>query len=1048
MLRRQCFRFSLTAGLAVLLLSLPAYAQVDVSVLAGMKARSIGPAGMSGRIGAIDAVDADPNVIYVGASTGGLWKSTSGGVTWTPVLDGEPASSIGAVAIFQAAPDIVWVGTGERNRRNSAGVGTGVYKTMDGGRTWQRVGLENTGAIEAIILHPTDPNVAYVGALGNTWAESPDRGVFKTTDGGKTWTKTLYVNQRTGVGDLVMDPSNPNKLLAAMWEHRRWPWFFKSGGPGSGLYVTHDGGGTWKQLTAKDGLPEGELGRMGIDFSRSNPKIVYMVVEAAKNVMLRSTDGGLTWTVVNRSSGIAERPFYYAQVRVDPLNENRVYNVHGTIDLSEDGGKNFRVLLPFARVHVDHHAFWVSPDGKILLDGNDGGVYISRDRGESWQFVENLPLAQFYHINVDLDTPYNVLGGLQDNGSWRGPSAVWENGGIRYYHWREVAFGDGFAVVADPKNARFVYAMSQGGAIVRSDLETGEWKAIRPAHPDGVDLRFNWNAGIAIDPHDGAVYYGSQFVHRSADLGATWTIISPDLSTNDPEKQRQLESGGLTYDVTAAENHTTIMTIAPSPVERGVIWVGTDDGNVQLTRDGGGAWTNLADRIRGVPRNTWVPHIEPSKFEGGTAFVAFDDHRRGNNQPYLFKTTDYGRTWTSLITPDIEPFNFVHVVEQDPVVPDLLFLGTEYGMYVTLDGGTKWQLWRHGLPRAPHQALIVHPRDGDLVIGTHGRAVYILDDVRPLRALARDPGLAARDLHLFEVPPAIQYQTKSVLGIRFLADAKFVGPNRPYGALLTYVVKDGNDTAKVKIEVVDGAGAIRTFQGPAKTGMNRAAWDLRRDGFKQLQDDDTPSEFLPPGPPALPGTYTVKITHGDHQSSATVEVTVDPRFQLALADRRSKLDLLLTVGQRREVAVEAVERLRNARKAVDQVLERLKPKTDDGARALRQGADSLRRQLDAVEELFVGPLNRQGIVGNPKAVMNRMSAVYGSLSSSWGPPTEAERTYWRLAEAALPPALERVNLFAEDLAAFRARLLPADVDLFPAYPPLTPEWRRAPGALP
>jgi photosystem II stability/assembly factor-like uncharacterized protein len=1046
MLPTRLLKWALTAGLALIALALPLQAQVDVGTLAGMKARSIGPAGMSGRIGAIDAVNADPNVIYVGGATGGLWKSTSGGVTWTPVLDDHPASSIGAVAVYQAAPDVVWVGTGERNRRNSAGVGTGVYKTMDGGRTWEPVGLENTGAIDAIILHPSNPDIAYVGALGNTWAETADRGVFKTTDGGKTWSKILYVNERTGAGDLVMDPSNPNKLLAAMWEHRRWPWFFRSGGPGSGLYVTHDGGAGWKQLTSADGLPEGELGRIGLDFSRSNPDVVYAVVEARKNVLLRSTDGGLSWSVVNRADNIAERPFYYGQVRVDPLNENRVYNVHGTIDLSEDGGKNFRTLLPFARVHVDHHAFWVGPDGKLLIDGNDGGVYLSRDRGESWQFVENLPLAQFYHINVDLDTPYHVMGGLQDNGSWRGPSTVWENGGIRYYHWREVAFGDGFAVVADPRNTRFAYAMSQGGAIVRSDLETGEWKAIRPAHPDGVDLRFNWNAGIAIDPHDGAVYYGSQFLHRSTDLGQTWSIISPDLTTNDPEKQRQLESGGLTYDVTAAENHTTILTIAPSPVERGVIWVGTDDGNVQLTRDGGRTWSNLADRIRGVPPTTWVPHIEASKFDAGTAFVVFDDHRRGNNQPYVFKTTDYGRSWASLVTQDLEPFNFVHVVEQDPAVADLLFLGTEYGMYVSLDGGKTWHLWRHGLPRAPHQALMVHPRDGDLVVGTHGRAAYIVDDIGPLRALAREPGLATRELHLFDVPAAIQYQPASVLGMRFLADAKFVGTNRPYGALLTYLVKAGSDSARAKIEVLDDAGAvIRTFQGPAKTGVNRAAWDLRRDGFKTLQDDDTPSEFLPPGPPALPGRYTVRITHGDHQSSAAAAVAADPRFQLTLEDRRAKLDLLTAVGRRREVAVEAVERLRNARKAVDQVLERLRGKSDDAAQPLRAAADSLKKRIDVVEEAFVGPLDRQGITDAPHAVMDQMNAVYGSLASSWGAPTEAERTYWRQAEGTLPPALERTNaLLAQDVAAFRARLSGADLELFPSQEPLTPEWQRKP----
>lgn len=1055
-------RFRILLGLFLLMPTALA-AQIDVSQLAGLKPRSIGPSGMSGRISAIDAVHADPNIIYVGSATGGLWKSTSGGVTWTPLTDSLPAYSIGAVAIYQAAPDIVWIGTGERNRRNTAGVGTGVYKSLDGGKTWRQMGLDSTGAIDAILLHPANPDVAYVGALGNTWSENAHRGVYQTTDGGETWRKILYVNETTGAGDLVMDPANPNHLIAAMWDHRRWPWFFRSGGPGSGLHVTYDGGETWRKLTPKEGLPEGELGRIGLDFARGNPKVVYAVVEARRNVMLRSEDGGDTWTVVNRNRGIAERPFYYAQVRVDPTNENRVYNVHGTIDLSEDGGKNFRVLLPFERVHVDHHALWLSPDGKILIDGNDGGVYISRDRGASWRFVENLPLAQFYHINVDMATPFNLMGGLQDNGSWRGPSQVWHNGGIRYYDWKEVGFGDGFAVLADPNRPRYVFATSQGGNIIRSDLETGERKSIRPAHPQGVELRFNWNAGMAIDPHDGALYLGSQFLHKSTDLGTTWTIISPDLTTNDPEKQKQNESGGLTRDVTTAENHTTILTVAPSPVARGVIWVGTDDGNVQLTRDGGATWVNVVDRIRGVPRHTWVPHIEASKFEGGTAFVTFDDHRRGNNTPYLFKTTDYGRTWTSLVTTDIEPFNFVHVIEQDPVNANLLFLGTEHGLYVTFDGARKWRLWRHGFPRAPTLALIVHPRDHDLVIATHGRSAYVLDDVRPLRALAAEPAIAAKPLHLFEIPPAVRYEVAQVDGMRFVADAMFIGENRPYGALLTYLVgstraqvaEDGQrDTTKadtlVTVEVVDEGGAvIRRFQEPAKPGVNRTAWDLRRDGFRRPRGEreETPAAFRPPGPPALPGRYTMRIKHQGNEASASVEVREDPRFNVPLATQREKLDFILAVGRRQEVAAEAVDRLRDAKRAADRAVEQARAArgAQDSAsvKALEQAADSLKKRLTEVEELFTGPQETQGIVRAPDAVLPQLGNVYGSLMSSREAPTDAERRYLRDAEEDLQRAIERVNsVFAQDVARFRERVRALNVEFFPAQEPLTLERPR------
>jgi photosystem II stability/assembly factor-like uncharacterized protein len=1046
--RPQRVRSLTAASTLLLILAAPLGAQLDTSLFHGMPVRSIGPSGMSGRIGAIDAVERDPNVIYVGAATGGLWRSTTGGVTWEPLMDHLPASSIGAVAIHQRAPDIVWVGTGERNRRNSAGVGTGVYKSIDGARTWSHMGLEQSGAIDAILVHPDDPDLVYVGALGSTWKDSEDRGVYRTTDGGATWERILYVNTRTGAGDLVMDPSNPDHLIASMWEHRRWPWFFTSGGPGSGLYVTYDGGDHWNELGPQHGLPEGELGRIGLDFARGNPDVVYAVVEAERSVMLRSDDGGHSWTAVNREEGIAERPFYYAQIRVDPTNENRVYNVHGTIDLSDDGGKTFTTLLPFERVHVDHHAFWVSPDGRTLIDGNDGGVYLSHDRGGSWRFVENLPLAQFYHINVDRAVPFNIYGGLQDNGSWKGPSHVWHNGGIRYYHWEEVAFGDGFATIVDPTDGRYGYAMSQGGYIVRFDTLTGERTSIRPAHPEGVALRFNWNAGIATDPFDGCVYYGSQFVHRTCDMGHSWEIISPDLTTNDPEKQRQLQSGGLTYDVTAAENHTTILTIAPSPVERGVIWVGTDDGNVQVTRDGGTTWTNVVGRMRGVPDATWVPHIEASPFDGGTASVVFDDHRRGNDAPYLYRTDDYGRSWTNLVTGDIEPFTFLHALEQDPVEPRLLFLGSEYGMYVSFDAGSEWLLWRHGLPRAPVRALVVHPRDHDLVIGTHGRAAYVLDDVRPLRALAADPRIAGRALHLFPIPEAIQYEVAQVGGMRFLADAKFVGANRPYGALLTYLVggpaDQVADSIQATIEVVDGGGElVRRFRGPAAPGINRTAWNLRMDGPRVPADDDTPEEFRPPGPAVLPGTYTVRVIVGPDTASGSVTVAADPRLPYSLADRRAALEVQRRALQRREVAFEAVHRLETAIAQIDAVLERIG--SDEVLGSLRADGDSLKQRVNAAVDEFTGPRDLQGITGAPRSVNSMMGLAYGQLTSSLGPPTESAVLYLEQAEDRLAEALAEANPVLEAVNAYRSRVIDAGMHLIKEIEPLTMEWEGREG---
>jgi photosystem II stability/assembly factor-like uncharacterized protein len=1035
-------RISVLGAIISLALAIPAAAQVTPQLLDGLQPRNIGPTGMSGRVGAIDAVDANPDILYVGAATGGLWKSVDGGVTWKPLTDSLPAASIGAVAIDQPNPDVVWIGTGERNRRNSAGVGTGVYRSLDAGKTWARMGLENTGAIDAILLDPRNPDVVYVGALGNTWMDSEDRGVYKTTDGGKTWRKVLYVNPRTGAGDLVMDPSNPDHLIAGMWEHRRWPWFFKSGGPGSGIYTTYDGGDTWKKLTPKEGLPEGELGRAGFDFARGKPDVVYALLEAKKSAVLRSDDGGDSWTTVNQTDNINGRPFYYGQIRVDPANQNHVWIVESPVKVSEDGGKTFKVLLGFDKVHVDHHAFWVSPNGRVIADGNDGGVYLSRDGGGTWRFVDNLPFSQFYHVAVDMDTPYHVYGGLQDDGSFIGPAVSWHNGGIRSYDWEEVAFGDGMATFPDPKNPRYGYTTTQNGDILRFDQVTGERKVIKPAPPDtGTDLRFNWNPGLTFDPLDGSIYLGSQFVHQSTDMGNTWITISPDLTTNDSTKQHYRESGGLTYDVSGAEFFTTILQIAPSPVKQGVIWVGTDDGNVQLTRDGGKTWTNVGRAIKGVPTSTWVPHIEPSRFDSAAAFVVFDDHRRGNNQPYLFKTTDFGRTWTSLVTPDLQ--YFLHTMVQDPVSPNLLYLGSEFGLYLSLNGGQSWTLW-HAVPRVPVQGLVVQPREGDLVIGTHGRGAWILDDVGPLRALAADPAIAGRALHLFPIPPAIQYREAQVRGSRFTGDAIFQGKNRPYGALLTYSIKDGSDSGKVTVDVLSGDTVIRSFKGSAKSGINRAAWNLTRNGFRFPRDPRQPPQDEPPsGPDALPGTYTIRVTWRGHSASGAVTVAPDPRLTVSEADRRANLTAILRAGQRQEVATEAVTRLRDAKKAIDRVTEQLAAKDDSASKALRAAGDSVRKKLTEVEELFVGPQDTQGFRDASKAVLYRIAYAIDAMSSSWEAPTAAELAYFQQGEQALQAALPRYNrVMSEEVAAYRQRLAAAQVELLPVQETLTPDWRR------
>jgi photosystem II stability/assembly factor-like uncharacterized protein len=1103
---RRLWRFVAPAAIALVPAAAFAASSVDPDLLAGLRARSIGPAAMSGRIAAVEAVESNPDILYTATATGGVWKSVNAGLSWTPIFDDQPVAATGALAIFQANPDVVWVGTGEGNPRNSVSIGNGIYRTLDGGKTWTHLGLEATERIHRIVLHPGDPDVAWVAALGQAWGENVDRGVFKTTDGGKTWRKVLYVDPRTGAADMVSDPSNPNKLFVAMWDYRRWPWLFRSGGPGSGLYVTVDGGETWKRYSEEDGLPKGDLGRIGLAISRSNPNIVYALVEAEKSALLRSSDGGKTWSKVNEDQRTAERPFYYADIEVDPVWPNRLYNLTARLMVSEDSGKTFGVLGRSREIHGDYHAMWINPrDPDHIVVGEDGGLGISRDRGETWQFVGNLPLGQFYHVAVDMDMPYNIYGGLQDNGSWRGPSSLWEVGGIRNHKWEVVGGGDGFDTRPDPEDSMTGYAMSQGGNLSRWDLKARESKPIRPPDPkpdSGLErLRFNWNAGLAIDPFaPGTIYYGSQYVHKSSDRGASWTIISPDLTTDNAEWQNQAKSGGLTLDVTAAENFTTIIAIAPSPKQTGVIWVGTDDGRLHVTRDGGGTWTSVEKNVSGVPANTWIPHILPSKFDAAGAFVVFDNHRREDFKPYAYRTDDWGKTWKSVATKDVR--GYALSIEQDPVDKDLLFLGTEFGLWVSFDGGAKWLPWRHGVPTVSVMDMVIHPRDLDLVLGTHGRAVFVLDDITPLREVSAEA--LAEPLHLFASAPALLHRMRGGGGgIRGGGAGEYQGENRDFGAFLTYSLNfpglplpdsekerarkiaeraaararaqpaepqagaaikedappaverpDGGEDAKepkVEIRITDASGKlVRKMEGPAKLGINRAVWDFGRDGFRRPPLGERGAFFRrDTGPSVAPGTYTVTVKFRDKEAKQTLQVVADPALGNTDADWQAREAAVARAGELQNAVADAIARIGAVRDDVKVVLAKLdarkkeREKTGMDAKEagepdkpLSQAARDLQKKLGTLERRLFVPPDTKGIVEDETAYA-KVTNFGRTLDASWGRPTPTALSYLEVAETEVKAVLADFNkLFAEDVAAFRQKVADAKIGLLSEEAPI------------
>jgi photosystem II stability/assembly factor-like uncharacterized protein len=966
----------------------------SVPGIEALAARNIGPAGMSGRVASVAVVHADPTRMFVGGATGGVFRSVDGGVTWDPVFDDQPVLGVGAIAVFQPNPDLVWVGTGEGNPRNSAGVGDGLFRSRDGGDTWERVGLEGSERIHRILTHPTDPDVVWVGVMGPAWSDGAIRGVYRTTDGGDSWQRVLYVDEGTGVADLVLDPSNPDKLFAALWDFRRTPDFFRSGGPGSGLYLTHDGGDSWRRLGVEHGMPEGELGRIGLAIAPSDPEIVYALVEATKNVLLRSDNGGRTFDVVTDRPDVNPRPFYYADLRVDPGNPDRLYSLHSSMQVSQDQGRTFRTVVSSGILHGDVHELWIDPaDGRHMIMGNDGGIGISYDGGTHWRFVENLTLAQFYHISLDDAVPFNVYGGLQDNGSWYGPSDVWESKGIFNAHWRRVGGGDGFSVLDDPTDPRFGFSMSQGGNLQRFDRTTGARVGIQPLPGDGPPLRFNWNAALALDPLDpSTLYLGSQFVHRTRDRGASWETVSPDLTTNDPQKQRQDVSGGLTLDATGAENHTTLIDISPSPVAAGMIWAGSDDGNVHLTRDGGATWLNTVVAMEGAPATGWVADIEPSPHDAESAWVVFDEHRRGDGTPYLFRTDDAGASWTRL---GEEIGGFLHAVEQDPVEPNLVFAGSEFGLWMSMDRGESWARVPH-VPAVPIRDIEVHARDGDLVLGTHGRGIWVIDAIHALREVAARGSLPDEDVHLFETPPSLLHATAEGIGYRSTGMAMWQGATRPYGALLTFWAgPTASGSADVEIRAESG-GRVAAMTTPVRPGLNRVVWDL-----VAIAPDS--STGLADGAEVLPARYVASVRLNGTVAERALIVDPDPRLPAPdLRAARTRLAALREAGARSGLMEQAERRLTDLRAS----LVRIRGRLSDADLSTRVRA--LDTQLEALQRrLFLGP-ECQGICGG-ETLAGPIGGATSMLRSGTGPLTPLERQAIGASEDALAAVLGEVN---------------------------------------
>ena len=978
------------SGIALLCISLNLFSQEKKEIklenyFGDLSARQIGPAVMSGRISDMENHPTNPMILYAGSAGGGVWKSNDAGTTFYPIFD-DHTQSIGAVELDPNDPDnTIYVGTGEPWPRNSVSIGDGLYKSNDGGNNWKKIGLENSERIANIIVNPKNSNEIYVAVLGALWSDSNKRGVYKSKDGGESWENILYLNNSTGCADLAMDPSNPKILYASMWEFRRTAWSFNSGGDNSALYKSTDGGENWNKI--HEGFPQGKLGRLAIGVSKSNPNTLYTVIESEKNEdkgLYKSTDGGENWEQKNNDFGITVRPFYFSRIVVDPQDENIVVKAGLYGSISKDGGETFENL---GNMHADiHDMVFDINNSDIMYVGTDGGVYRSWNKGVTMEIVENLPLSQFYHISVDNEEPYNIYGGLQDNGSWYGPSFA--AGGISAKHWNAVGQGDGFRVLRHPTK-NIIYSEMQGAENVwRYDVDNNLVKTIQPLPVDGYEeYRFNWNTPIETSKNNSdRLYIGSQYVHRSNDTGNTWEIISPDLTTNDPTKQNQEDSGGLSMDNSGAENHTTIFTITESPINENIIWAGTDDGNIQVTKNGGKSWKNVIGNVFGVPKNTWVYHIEASVHDENTAYVVFDGHTSGDMKAYAYKTNDLGKTWTNII-PNNDVIGFTRNIQEDYENPNLLFLGTEFGLYITINGGDRWSKFTKNVPPVAVHYIELQSQTNDLVMGTHGRGVIIIDDISPLREINEEN--LSNKLYFFD-RDKFEIQEFGGFSDSFGRETQFFGANPSLSCEIQYLLPKRHTFGKMSMEIQDMNGNKITTLNPGKSkGINTVNWSYNMRTPKIAKAKTLSfGGFTSPTVPA--GDYKVVIKKGRDTFEKVINVAYKNNAGLSDYDRKFQFKTVMKLFNMTEELAYMVY-------VIDELISN--ENTDD----------QVSSKLNELKKSLVITTGDNYVGAAKKQLREKMADLYSKVASSYDKPSANELDNLALIEEGMKSANKRYS---------------------------------------